>query len=66
MTVLDMTVREINRAVIRSTHVMACYETTDGQRHVGRIIRAKTQQGMIQGKVLATGTWCRLVEVWTT
>jgi len=59
------TVREINATIRTGAHVVALYETREKAGVVGRIYQARRHKGQLQGKVLATGRWCRLVDVWT-
>jgi hypothetical protein len=58
-----MTVREINRALIQNKTVIAIYRQDGTQKH-GRIIRARTQHGALQGKLLCSGHWTPVTDVW--
>jgi hypothetical protein len=55
--------RAINRMIEAQRTVVASYEL-GGEVKQGRIIRARTVRGVLQGKVLGVGRWAKLLMVY--
>jgi hypothetical protein len=65
-----LSIRDINSLAGRGIPVIARYEL-DGREQQGRILRARSRQGVIEVQCLNTGRWARLRTeevhcVWTT
>jgi len=60
----SVSIRDINRRLITGKPVVAIYALDDGSQEQGRIIRARRQQGILQGKLLGSGRWVALRQVW--
>lgn len=58
-----MDVREINRLLLTGKAIVARF-MVDGQESQARIIRARRHGGVLQGKVLGSGHWVALRQVW--
>lgn len=59
-----MTAREINAVTRLGKPVVAFYYAINGFKEQGRIIRARTRNGELQGLVLSTNQWHPLEKAW--
>jgi hypothetical protein len=58
-----MTVRAINALTQRGKPIVARY-VLDGQEQQGRVIRARSRAGQLEGKLLGSGRWVAITAIW--
>ena len=58
----QLTVRDINKTLLRDRPVVAKYLLNDIE-YYGRIIRARTRAGILQGRLLGSLRWVAVYDV---